>query len=189
MAYAGEGTSYMQAEGIELPLTLAVPGVVVRHWQADDLPSLVEHANNRNVSRQLRDRFPHPYQPEHGRGFLASVGQRSPPCAWAIAVDGQAVGGIGLELGGDVERVSAEVGYWLGEAHWGRGIVTAALTAVTARAFAPFDLSRIFALPFSRNAASIRVLEKAGYVREGHLRQSAIKDGVIADQDLYARYR
>jgi RimJ/RimL family protein N-acetyltransferase len=187
--YAGGGTNRMPAEGMGLPLTLAVPGVVVRHWQPDDLASLVEHANNRNVARQLRDRFPHPYLQEHGRGFLSWVGQQSPLSAWAIAVDGRAAGGIGLQLGDDVERVSAEIGYWLGEPYWGRGIATAALVAVTARAFAPFDLSRIFALPFATNAASIRVLDKAGYVQEGHLRQSAIKENVIQDQYLYARYR
>jgi RimJ/RimL family protein N-acetyltransferase len=179
----------MRADGMGLPLSLPTPGAMVRLWQPDDVSSLVEHANNRNVSRQLRDRFPHPYGPEHGRGFLTWIGQQETPSVWAIAVDGRAVGGIGLQLGEDVERVSAEIGYWLGEAFWGRGIAAAALEAVTAPAFAAFDLSRIFALPFATNAQSIRVLEKAGYVREGHLRQSAIKDDQIVDQYLYARYR
>jgi len=181
--------SRMNAEGMGLPLTLAVPGAVVRAWRPDDVSSLVEHANNRNVSRRLRDRFPHPYGLEHGQGFLTWVGQQETPSVWAIAVNGRAVGGIGLQLGQDVERVSAEIGYWLGEAFWGRGIATAALEAVTAPAFEAFDLSRIFAVPFAANPASVRVLEKAGYLREGHLRQSAIKDGVIQDQYLYARYR
>jgi [ribosomal protein S5]-alanine N-acetyltransferase len=179
----------MRADGLGLPLTLPMPGAIVRAWHPADVSSLVEHANNRNVSRHLRDRFPHPYTREHGRGFLAGTAQQDPPSVWAIAVDGRAVGGIGLQLGQDVERVSAEIGYWLGEAFWGRGIATAALEAVTAPAFAMFDLARIFALPFATNAASIRVLEKAGYVREGHLRQSVIKDGVIQDQYVYARYR
>ncbi|MGE3889178.1 MAG: GNAT family N-acetyltransferase [Vicinamibacterales bacterium] len=179
----------MRVEGMGLPWVLPVAGASVRPWQAEDLPSLVAHANNRNVAHQLRDRFPHPYEPEHGRGFLSWLARQETPTVWAIAVEGRAVGGIGLELGQDVERVSAEIGYWLGERFWGRGIATAALDAVTARAFALFDLSRIFAVPFAGNAASIRVLEKAGYVREGHLRHSAVKDGVILDQYLYARYR
>ena len=89
----------------------------------------------------------------------------------------------------DVERVSAEIGYWLGESCWGRGIVTEALRAVTAEAFRRFELRRIYALPFADNPASVRVLEKAGYVLEGRLRQSAIKDGQIRDQLLYATYR
>ena len=89
----------------------------------------------------------------------------------------------------DVERVSAEIGYWIGESFWGRGIATAALTAVTAEAFKRFEITRLYAVPFADHAASVRVLEKAGYVREGHLRQSAIKDGKIRDQLLFAAYR
>lgn len=154
-----------------------------------DVPSLVSHANSRKVSRQLRDRFPYPYEPHHGLAFIEWARQQTPVSVWAIAVDGVAVGGIGLQLCHDIERVSAEIGYWLGEAYWGRGITTAALEAVTARSFEPFGLSRIFALPFATNAASIRVLEKAGFVREGHLRQAVVKDGVIGDVYMYARYR
>ena len=88
-----------------------------------------------------------------------------------------------------MERVSAEIGYWLGESVWGRGIATEALTALTAETFKRFEITRLYALPFADHAASVRVLEKAGYVREGHLRQSAIKDGKIRDQLLYATYQ
>jgi len=108
---------------------------------------------------------------------------------WAIDVGGEAIGGIGIEMNTDVERVSAEIGYWIGESFWGRGIATAALVAVTAEAFKRFEITRLYALPFADHAASVRVLEKAGYVREGHLRQSAIKDGKIRDQLLFAAYR
>ena len=108
---------------------------------------------------------------------------------WAIEVDGEAAGGIGIELHTDVERVSAEIGYWLGQSAWGRGIATEALIAVTAKRSSRFDLTRLYAVPFADHVASVRVLEKAGYVREGHLRQSAIKDGTIRDQLLFAAYR
>lgn len=172
-----------------MTLVLPIDGAVVRTWLADDLPALVRHANNREVARHLRDRFPHPYEPAHGLGFLRSLAQQPAETVWAIAVDGAAVGGIGLELGRDVERVSAEIGYWLGQDYWGRGLATAALRAVTAHAFSQFDLTRIYAVPFESNPASIRVLEKAGYVLEGRLHRSAIKEGVICDQRLYARYR
>lgn len=168
---------------------LPIAGAVVRSWRAEDLPAIVEHANDRAVARQLRDRFPHPYQPAHALGFLQWAGQQPVETVWAIAVDEAAVGGVGLQLGQDVERVSAEIGYWLGQAHWGRGLATGAVRAVTEYAFAHFDLSRIFAVPFADNTASVRVLEKAGYVLEGQLRQSAIKHGVLRDQRLYARYR
>ena len=137
----------------------------------------------------LRDRFPFPYEMEQARTFLGWIAKQPSPTVWAIEVNGEAVGGIGIELHTDVERVSAEIGYWLGEAMWGRGIATEALKAVTAEAFKRFDITRLYALPFADHAASVRVLEKAGYVREGHLRRSAIKDGKVRDQLLFAAYR
>jgi RimJ/RimL family protein N-acetyltransferase len=170
-------------------LDLPIGGAEVRPWRENDLQTLVRLANDLDVSRQLRDRFPHPYETAHGHGFLHWVAQQPVESVWAIALDGSVVGGIGLELGQDVERVSAEIGYWLGRPFWGRGLATAALRAVTAHAFAHFDVTRIFAVPFDSNLASIRVLEKAGYVLEGRLRQSAIKYGEVLDQRIYAAYR
>ena len=137
----------------------------------------------------LRDRFPFPYELENARTFLAWLAGQPSPTVWAIEVDGEAVGGIGLELRSDVERVSAEIGYWLGETFWGRGVATEALRAVTAEAFTRYDLTRIYAVPFADHPASIRVLEKSGYVKEGVMRRSAIKDGKVRDQALYATYK
>jgi ribosomal-protein-alanine N-acetyltransferase len=162
---------------------------IVREWSREDARSLVEHADNRNIWINLRDRFPHPYRAEDAERFLEHTSRTKPPTVWAIEVDRHAVGGIGVEPLSDVERVSGEIGYWLGEPYWGRGIVTDAVRAVTQYAFREFDLTRIFALPFADNAASIRVLEKAGYALEGRLLHSAIKDGVIRDQLMYAAYR
>jgi ribosomal-protein-alanine N-acetyltransferase len=161
----------------------------VRLWAESDAASLQKHANNREVSRQLRDRFPFPYEMEHARGFLDFALKQPTPTVWAIEVAGEAVGCIGIELHDDVERVSAEIGYWLAQPFWGRGIVTEALTAVTPEVFRRFDITRLYAVPFADHAASVRVLEKAGFVREGHLRRSAIKDGQIRDQLLLATYR
>jgi RimJ/RimL family protein N-acetyltransferase len=89
-------------------------------------------------------------------------------------------------LGSDVERHSAEVGYWLGEGFWGRGIATAVLHGATRWAIAKFNLRRVFAVPFSDTIGSIRVLEKVGFVREGVMRCAAVKDGQVKDQILYA---
>ena len=97
----------------------------------------------------------------------------------------EAVGGIGLELGRDIERRSAEIGYWLGEAFWGKGIATDAVRAMTGYGLEVLDLTRVFAVPFASSSASIRVLEKCGYIREGTMRRSAIKGGVVIDQVLY----
>lgn len=168
---------------------IQLPSCIVRDWSPDDLQALVRNANNRNVSIHLRDRFPYPYRDEDGRGFLDHVRRSSPTTAWAIEIEGKAAGGIGLQLLTDVERVSAEIGYWLGEPYWGRGAMTDALRAVTAEAFRRFELTRVFALPFADNIGSIRVLEKAGYLLEGTMRRSAIKDGVIRDQLMYGTYR
>jgi [ribosomal protein S5]-alanine N-acetyltransferase len=137
----------------------------------------------------LRDRFPYPYRIEQARAFIDLIGRQQVPTAWAIEVDGAAVGGIGLQLQTDIERVSGEIGYWLGEDYWGRGIGTAVIKAVTAEVFERFELTRVYAVIFPEHLASIRVLEKAGFTREGHLRQSAIKDGKIRDQLLFATYK
>jgi RimJ/RimL family protein N-acetyltransferase len=151
-----------------------------------DLASLVRHANNRRIWANLRDRFPHPYTATDGAAFLTHVQAMRPETTFAIDVDGEAVGGIGLKLQHDVERVSAEIGYWVGEAFWGRGLCAEALRTLTPYAMREHGLTRIFAVPFAFNVASCRVLEKAGYVLEGHMRRSAIKDGQILDQKLYA---
>lgn len=158
----------------------------VRSWREDDKRSLPRHANNRKVWLQLRDRFPHPYAAEDATAYMQHVALQDPEVSFAIDVAGEAVGGISLMLHDDVERCSAEIGYWLGEEFWGGGIVSAALRSITEYAFETFDLTRVFALPFAGNAASVRVLEKAGYVFEGVLRRSAIKDGKVLDQLMYA---
>lgn len=167
---------------MELPLNTCV----VRSWRASDAASLARHADNRKIWINLRDRFPHPYTLRDAREYLRSIRQRSPETMFALAVNDEAVGGIGFVLHPDVERVSAEIGYWLGEPFWGRGIATEALVAVTQHAIAAHGLTRLYALPFGWNAASCRVLEKAGYVLEARLRRSAIKDGQITDQLQYA---
>ena len=158
----------------------------VRSWHADDVASLVEHANNRKIWINLRDRFPHPYLKSDGQTFIRHSRKMQPETFFAIAVNGAAIGGIGFVLQTDVDRMSAEVGYWLGEAFWGRGIATEALIGVTRHAVDEHGLTRLFALPFAFNTASCRVLEKAGYVLEARLRRSAIKDGAIVDQFQYA---
>jgi [ribosomal protein S5]-alanine N-acetyltransferase len=159
----------------------------VRPWRIDDAASLVEHANSINVARYLRDRFPHPYTSKDARRFLAHASLDAEAGNLAIEVHGAAVGGIGYVAGNDVERFSAEIGYWLGEALWGRGIVTDALKLVTIDAFDRLNFLRLFALPFADNLGSIRVLDKAGYVREGLLRSSSVKYGLPKDQVMYAK--
>jgi len=159
----------------------------VRPLRESDAESLARHADNRAIWRNLRDLFPHPYRTEHAREFIARVSAAEPQTCFAIEVAGQAAGVIGFDLHRDVERVSAEIGYWLGEPYWGRGIMTEVLGAVTARAIEAHGLTRVYAVPYAWSLGSCRVLEKAGYELEGRLRRSAIKDGRVVDQWLYAR--
>lgn len=170
----------------EIRLTLPIPSAEVRSWREGDAESIAPLANNRKVWRNLRDAFPHPYALADAQAYVRAALQQEPKTRFAIALEGQAIGGIGFVLHDDVERVSAEVGYWLGEPFWGRGLVTEAVKAVTRHAVRTHGLSRLYALPFEWNPASFRVLEKAGYVREARLRKSALKDGQLIDQLLYA---
>lgn len=173
----------------------------LRDPRPSDAASLARHANNRNVWLNLRDMFPHPYSIDDAKRFIAMVGRQHPATIFVIDVSGaadeagrraadsglprNAVGAIGLTVKEDVERVSAELGYWLAEPFWGRGITTAAVRAMVAYAFRTFGLTRVFALPYARNAASARVLEKAGFQLEARMRRAVVKDGVVQDQLMY----
>lgn len=162
---------------------------VLRPWQWGDEASIVRHADNRRVWMNLRDAFPHPYTSEDAMVWIAVAIEQSPVTSFAIVVDGEPVGGVGLIVQPDVERCAAEIGYWLGEAYWGRGIMTAAVRAATTYGFDVLGVERIFAGVFEWNTASMRVLAKAGYGREAVLRRSAIKDGQVIDRVIYAVVR
>ena len=162
---------------------------VVRDWRPSDKGALVRVADNRNIWRNLTHRFPHPYTGADA-DFWFSVLARTPvQTHWAVEVGGEAVGGIGFEPGEGVHAKSGHFGYWLGESYWGRGIMTAAVRAASDFAFGHFDVVRLEAPVFEWNTASMRVLEKCGFVREGVLRNSVLKDGQLIDAVLYARLR
>lgn len=160
---------------------------LIRSWEPGDVAGLVRYANNRRVSINLRDVFPYPYTSEDATAWLRFAARERPEANFAIASAEEAIGGIGLKLGSDVFSRSAEIGYWLGEPHWGKGIATGAVQAFTRFAFSNYDLARIEARVYENNPASARVLEKAGYVCEGRLRKSITKDGRTMDHFLYAR--
>ena len=170
-------------------MELKLKSCSVRSWDWDDRDAIVRHANNRNVWINLRDRFPHPYTVIDARRWLDMVVGQKPETNFAIDVEGEAAGGIGFTIQYDVARRSAEIGYWLGEEFWGRGIATEALIAVTDHAFSHYDVCRLFAHVFDWNRASARVLEKAGYEFEGRLKKSVTKDGRTIDQLMYAIVR
>lgn len=164
-------------------------GLRVRPWRRDDLDALLRHANNPKIAANLRDQFPHPYTRRDGIDYLNYVRAMDIPMSLAVEYEGEAIGGIGFKLGVDIARLSAEMGYWLAEPYWGRGLTTRAVIAASDWAFDNYKVVRIFATTFSHNVASMRVLEKAGFEREGILRRSAIKNGVVLDQVMYAKVR
>ena len=170
-------------------MELALAGGSIREWRPHDAASLARHADSRKVWRNVRDHFPHPYTLADAETWIERATGERPPTQFAIEVEGEAAGGIGVFLQRDVERRSAELGYWLGEAYWGRGVMTEAVRRFTPAAFEAFDLLRIYAVVFEWNPASCRVLEKAGFALEGRLRRAVVKDGVILDQFLYAALR
>ena len=161
----------------------------IRDWRKNDLEPLLRYANNPKIAANLRDQFPHPYTRREGIEYLNYVRSMHVPLSFAIEFDGEAVGGIGFKQGIDIARLTMEMGYWLGEPFWGRGLTTRAVTAASDWAFDNYKVVRIFAMVFAHNLASLRVLEKSGFQCEGVLRHSAIKNGVILDQAMYAKLR
>ena len=159
----------------------------LRQWREGDERSLAANANNKKIWINLRDAFPQPYTLNNAVLWIEmSKGSKT---NFAIDVDGRAVGDIGLTMQGDLLRRSAELGYWLGEEYWGRGIMTEAVRLVTDYAFKSFDINRIYAGIIEYNAASGRVLEKNGYACEGRLRKAYTKEEKMSDQLIYAIIR
>jgi RimJ/RimL family protein N-acetyltransferase len=175
---------------VTLPtLDLGLRGWTLRAWRATDAESLAQHANNLRVWRNMSDAFPHPYTLEIAqhwveRGHVDFGGDN-----WAIAFEDQAVGGCGLAQGAGGERCNVEIGYWLGEPFWGRGVVTQVARVLTERAFARPEVTRVFAPVHADNSASMRVLQKNGFHHEAELRQSAIKGGRVIDRVQWVRLR
>jgi RimJ/RimL family protein N-acetyltransferase len=162
---------------------------MIRPWSTLDKLALVKYANNRRVWLNMRDAFPHPYTESGADSFLDMVRLQNPTTFFAIATNDEAIGGIGVSLNQDVHRLTAEMGYWLGEPYWGKGVMTEAVAKFSQYAFERFHLMRIYAEPYANNLGSCRVLEKVGFALEGRLRSSVIKDGQIIDQFLYAQIR
>lgn len=170
-------------------MRIALSRCTIRPWHRDDRENLIRHGNNRRVWRNLTDMFPHPYTVADAEAWFGFVESQQPLLNFAIEVGGQAAGGIGLMPRTGVFRRTAEFGYWLGEGFWGQGIASEAAMAVAGHGLDALDFARLEAGVFAWNPASMRVLEKAGFVKEGVLRRSVLKDGELIDRVLYARLR
>jgi [ribosomal protein S5]-alanine N-acetyltransferase len=158
----------------------------LRPWQTSDLSSLVRYANNFNIAKNMTDQFPHPYSSENGKTFIEMATSSSPPHILAIEINGEACGGIGIHPQKDIQRKNAELGYWLAEPYWGKGIISRAISRIVEYGFTHWDINRIFARPFGTNLASQKALEKAGFNLEAKFERSLIKNGEYLDELIYA---
>jgi RimJ/RimL family protein N-acetyltransferase len=159
----------------------------LRKWNEADLDSLVKYANNRNIAKWLTNGFPYPYTQEDGKAYLSMVVNDNPLKVFAIEVNGEAVGSIGIFPQSDIHEKNAEIGYWLAEEYWGQEIMTKAIQEIVEYGFRTFDIVRIFARPFSTNLKSQRVLEKAGFELEAKLKKALFKNGEFMDELIYAK--
>lgn len=168
-------------------MELVLNKCILRKFSLKDAQSLTIQANNKNIADCLRDIFPHPYTTKDACFYIENVANDLRNLILAIDVEGRAVGSIGIHPKTDVYQKNAELGYWLGEQYWGRGIMTEAVKAITEYGFKNYNLHRIYADVFENNTGSMRVLEKAGFAREAVLRKAVIKNGVIMDEYVYAK--
>lgn len=160
----------------------------LREWRAEDKNALAAMLNNRKILDNLRDGLPYPYTASDAGEFIAAMRSSDPmkTFAFAITAEGALVGSIGVFRRDNIHARTAEMGYYIGEEYWGRGLATGAVRQVCKRIFEHTDILRIFAEPFAYNTASCRVLEKAGFRLEGILKSNAVKNGKILDMKLYA---
>lgn len=163
----------------------------LRVWKTEDAKSLAQAANNPNIAKNLRNAFPNPYTLEDAIWFIndSIINAERKQINYAIVVDGQAVGGIGISVKDDVYEKSAELGYWLAEDFWRKGIMSRAVQTICKEAFGIFDIVRIFAEPFADNEGSRGVLEKAGFTNEGTMRNGVFKNGEIHSYCMYSILR
>lgn len=158
----------------------------LRKWKLEDAETLVKYANNAKIATNLTDQFPHPYKRENAEAFIAMAAKNKPTTIFAIDVNGEAARGIGLHVQSDIYRKNMELGYWVGEPFWGKGIMTKAVIQMVDYGFKTFAIERIFARPFGTNLGSQKVLEKAGFILEGRFEKTFFKNDEFLDELVYA---
>jgi RimJ/RimL family protein N-acetyltransferase len=162
-------------------------GITLRPWSVDDAGTLAVIADNKNIADNLRDGFPIPYSHKDAIKWLNQIlPENYPPRFFAIIADSRLIGSIGIVTKTDIYRKNVEIGYFLDEKEWGRGIITKAIKAATSYAFKQFDIVRVFAEPFADNPGSRKALENAGFTLEATLKNNVIKNGIIKDSCIYA---
>jgi RimJ/RimL family protein N-acetyltransferase len=168
-------------------MEIFLEGIFLRPWSIRDAAQLASIANNKNIADNLRDGFPYPYSLNDAISWLKIIlTENSPPRFFAIMVDKCLVGSIGIVSKTDIYRKNFEIGYFLAEEYWGKGIATKAIKAATSYAFKDFDIVRVYAEPFADNTGSQKALEKAGFTLEATLKKNVVKNGIIKDSCIYS---
>jgi RimJ/RimL family protein N-acetyltransferase len=160
--------------------------ILLRPFATSDAESIAKYANNLNIASNLRDSFPFPYNKSDAEHFIFNYAGHYPYKVFAIEVNNEAVGSVGFFIDNDIYRLNAEIGYWLAEHLWGKGIMSNIIPSVVEYAFSKFDLIRIYARPFPFNIASQKVLIKSGFRLEATIEKSIIKRGEIMDEPIYS---
>lgn len=158
----------------------------LRKWAISDLDNLVKYANNWNIAKNMTNKFPYPYTESDGKAFITFALKDNPIHIFAIEINGEAVGGIGIHPETDIFIKNAELGYWLAESFWGQNIITKAVKQIIEFGFSTFDIDRIYARPFGTNIASQKILEKNNFKLEGRYDKILYKNGAYLDELVYA---
>src|SRR5580765_2775996 len=163
--------------------------IELKAWDKTDVPALIKYANNINVWNTLRDLFPYPYTKKDAEDWIELNKVLFPAINFAIRVEGKTIGGAGVTIKDDIYRKNAEIGYWLGEPFWGKGIATQVVKQLTTYTFSNFDVIRIYAEVFSNNPISMKVLAKNGYHEEAVHRKAIIKNNQFLDAHLWVKFK
>ncbi|RZJ79231.1 MAG: N-acetyltransferase [Flavobacterium sp.] len=158
----------------------------LRPFLVSDLASLVKHANNYNIAKNLSNKFPFPYTQDDGIKFINLALSSVPNEIFAIVINEEVVGSIGVHPKADIHCKNAEIGYWIAEEFWGNGIVPEAVKLMINYGFKSFDITRIYASTYDINIKSQRVLEKSGFVKEAEFKATLYKNGSFYDEVIYA---
>lgn len=161
--------------------------ITLRPPRITDKAQIARLVNNRKIWNNVRDMLPHPYTEDDAEAFIQKTLNEGPQNTFAILYDGQLCGMTGVHPQEDVYRFSAELGYWIGEPYWGKGIATQAVALISKYGFQELGLVRLYAGVFSYNTASMRVLEKNGFVKEAVLQKAVFKNEQIWDEHRYAK--
>ena len=163
----------------------------IRRWKLTDAKDLATALSNKKIQDNLRDGLPYPYTEQNGKEFISSMlaANENDTFAFAITLDGKVIGSIGAFRQGNIHRQTAELGYYIAEEYWGKGIMTQAVKQLCDYVFTHTDIIRIYAEPFTYNIGSCRVLEKAGFQYEGTLRSNAVKNSKVLDMKMYSKLK